>query len=222
VTEPLRVLIADDSLVYRQGLRAQFEAIPGFDIVEATCMREAVKLALEVKPKVTILDLRIPRSPEVEATYCGIEAIRDIRQGDPGAIIVALTWWPDDTYVSDAIRAGARGYLLKEVDDTDIVALVTAVMCGAAVFSRRIADRMPDLFLAVQEVPNRFPQLTPKLMEVALRVARGEKDETIAKALNLAPKTVKNYISQIFSNLGVKTRSELVVLVRDRLEGQAG
>jgi DNA-binding NarL/FixJ family response regulator len=222
VTEPFRVLIADDSLVYRQGLRAQFETMPGFDIVEATCMQEAVKLALEVKPKVTILDLRIPRSPGVEATYCGIEAIRDIRQGYPGAIIVALTWWPEDKYVPDAIRAGARGYLLKEVDDTDIVALVKAVMCGAAVFSRRIADRMPDLFLAVQEVPNRFPELTSKLMEVALRVARGEKDEAIAKALNLAPKTVKNYISQIFSSLHVKTRSELVVLVRDRLESQGG
>jgi DNA-binding NarL/FixJ family response regulator len=193
--------------------------VSGFDIVEARCMQEAVKLALEVKPAVTLLDLRIPRSPGVEATYCGIEAIRDIRQGDSGAIIVALTWWPEDVYVSEAIRAGARGYLLKEVDDTNIVALVTAAMGGAAVFSRRIADRMPDLFLAVQEVPNRFPELTPKLMEVALHVARGEKDETIAKTLGLKTKTVRNYLSEIYNRLGVNTRAELVALVRDRLEG---
>jgi len=222
VIEPLPVLIADDSPVYRRGLRAQFEAVPGFDIFEATCMQEAVELTLKVKPAVTLLDLRIPKSPGANATYCGIDAIRDIRQGDPGAIIVALTWWPEDALVSDAIRAGARGYLLKEVDDTNIVALVTAAICGAAVFSRSIADRMRDLFFAVQAVPNRFPELTPQLIEVALRIARGEKDETIAKGLHLASKTVKNYVSQIFPKLGVKTRAELVALVRDRLEGQVG
>lgn len=223
MTEPRhRVLIADDSPVYRQGLRAQFEAGSDIDIVEATCVEEAVKFALKVKPTVTLLDLRIPRSPGADATYCGIEAIRGIREGDPRAIIVALTWWPDDAWVFAAIRAGARGYLLKEVDDTKIVELVTATMCGAAVFSRSIADRMPDLFLAIQAVPKLFSELTPKLMEVALRVARGERNETIAAALHLAPKTVQNYVSQISSKLRVESRSELVARVRDRLDGQTG
>lgn len=222
MTEPLRVLIADDSPVYRQGLRAQFETGSEIDIVEATCVQEAVDFALRVRPAVTLLDLRIPESRGAAATYCGIEAIRGIRKSEPAAVIVALTWWPEDALFFAAMCAGARGYLLKEVDDTNIVALVTAAMCGAVVLSSSIADRMPDWFRAMQAVPNLFPELTPKLTDVALRVARGEKDETIAAALNLAPKTVKNYVSQIFSVLGVRNRSELVAHVRDRLERQAG
>ena len=221
MTGKILVLVADDHPVYRNGLRAQFETAPGMEIAEATCAKEAVTLVAELNPAVTLLDLRMPRSPGEDPTFCGIETIREIRLHDPAAIVLLLTRWSDVAWIHAAIDAGAHGYLLKEVDDTHIVALVAAAACGVTLFSSEITGRMPDIFRAVQAPPSRFPELTPQLIAVARRVALGESDETIGRVLGIAAKTVRNYVSQIFARLGVTTRAELVALVRDRLPGEA-
>jgi DNA-binding NarL/FixJ family response regulator len=215
VTEQLCVLFADDHPVYRRGLLAQFETSKAMEIVEAACAEEAVKLAKELKPVVALLDLRMPKSPGDEVTICGIETIREIRQCSPGTVVVVLTMCEDDVWLIAALRAGARGYLLKEVDDTNIVELVTASACGAAVFSRRLAERMAALLCSTAPTSS-FPELTPQLIEVLVVVATGKNNDQIARALGLAPKTVSNYVSQICTKLGVRSRAELVALARDR------
>jgi DNA-binding NarL/FixJ family response regulator len=219
VTDQLCVLIADDNPVYRAGLRAQFEGSPVMRVAEATCAKEVVTLATELKPAVTLIDLRMPKFPGGEATFSGVEAIREILKDDPDLVIVALTMHTDDGLFIATIRAGARGYLLKDVDDTNIVELVTASARGSAVFSRRIADRLPDI-LSAAAPSSSFPELTPQQVNVLTQVAAGKGNDLIARALSLSPKTVSNYLAQIYARLGVGSRAELVALARDR--GMAG
>jgi DNA-binding NarL/FixJ family response regulator len=212
----LCVLIADDHPIYRKGLSAQFEASAAIEVVEAADAQSAVMLASELHPAVTLMDLRMPAHQGEDTSYSGIEAIRTMLRGDPEAIVVVLTMYDDDGWIIAALRAGARGYLLKEVDDTDIVASVRAAAGGVAVLSRGIARRLPDLFLSTTTRSKAFPELTSQQIEVLALAAMGKCNDDIASSLHLASKTVSNYIADIRGRLGAANRAELIALARDR------
>jgi DNA-binding NarL/FixJ family response regulator len=202
----LRVLIADDHPVYRDGLGAALSSA-GFDVVsEAADGRQAVALSLELQPDVVIMDLDMPGMG-------GIEATRRIAHGSPHIAILVLTMLADDDSVFAALRVGARGYLLKGAGQAEIVRAVEAVADGGAVFGASIARRVMDHFSGEHAVEP-FPELTAREREVLAMVAAGQSNSAIAAQLALAPKTVRNHISNILTKLQVADRAQAIIRAR--------
>jgi DNA-binding NarL/FixJ family response regulator len=189
----LRVLVADDHPVYRDGLSAAL-ASAGFDVVgQAADGRQAVALSLELQPDVVIMDLKM-------SDMGGIEATRRITHGSPDVAILVLTMLADDDSVFAALRVGARGYLLKGAGQREIVRAVQTVAEGGGVFGASVARRVMEHFTG-QPGSEPFPQLTEREREVLAMVAGGHNNTAIAAQLGLAPKTVRNYISNILTKL---------------------
>jgi len=205
-TAPLRVLIADDHPLFRKGLRALLLSVPEVRLVgEATSGNEAVELAASLRPDVTLMDLQMPNGD-------GLMAVRQITAANPQARILVVTMFEDDDSIFAAMRAGARGYVLKDMDDDDITRAVLAVGRGEAIFSPAIVTRMIAFFNAPpaqSTVP--FPELTESERSVLRLMARGLRNEAIAAQLSLSPKTVRNYISNIFGKLQVGDRAQAIV-----------
>jgi DNA-binding NarL/FixJ family response regulator len=214
--DPLRVVIADDHPLFRDGLRLLLSSVPGFDVVgEAATGSEAIVLAHELRPQVTVMDLNMP---EVN----GIEATRRIVGEDPGANVLMLTMFEDDDSVFAAMRAGARGYLVKGSNQSQILRAIEAVGSGEAVFGAPVAHRMIEYFLrsgAPGGVPA-FPQLTERERRVLDLIASGQSNQAIAQKLVLSQKTVRNHVSNIFAKLQVAGRSEAIVRAREAGLGQ--
>jgi len=203
----LRVLIADDHPLYRDGLKAALSAA-GFDVVgEAADGGRAVALSLELHPHVAIMDLHMPR-------IAGIEATRRIARGSPNVAILVLTMLADDESVFAALRAGARGYLLKGAGQSEIVRAVQTVADGGGVFGASIARRVMEHFNG-QHPSEPFPELTEREREVLSMVAAGQNNAAIAARLALAPKTVRNHISNILTKLHVSDRAQAIVRARE-------
>ena len=211
----IRVLIADDHPVFRYGLRALLlaEAAMAEVVGEATTGEEAVALAAQCQPDVILMDINLPE-------LNGIEATRRITAATPRVGILMLTMFDDDDSVFAAMRAGARGYLLKGAEGDEAIRAITAVSNGEAIFSPTIANRLIGFFGAPQkrrppEPAPLFPELTDREREVLTLIAQGYSNPAIAERLVLSPKTVRNHVSVIFSKLQVAGRAEAIILARD-------
>ena len=199
---PIRVLIADDHTLMRQGLRQLCEGLGGFTVVaEAKSGAQAVALAHTTQPDVILMDIVLPGVD-------GVEAIRQIVSETPATRIIALTMYRQEQYMLDAIRAGARGYLLKTVDADELIAAIEAVHCGDYLIDPIIAARvLSEFHLAMPEQSSMGP-LTESEMAVLRLVAQGVENEHIAQALNYSVYTVANRLRTIYEKLHVSNRTQ--------------
>jgi len=209
--EPLRVLIVDDHPMFRNGMRALLAADASTEVAgEATTGEEAIALAASLQPDVILMDIQMPG-------VSGIEATRQILHTSPHIRILVVTMFEDDQSVFTAMRAGARGYVLKGASPEEMLRAIQAVGSGEAIFSQSIATRMLDFFSGLQ--PTAFPQVLPELTdrerEILNLIAQGQSNAAIAKQLVLSPKTISNYVSNIFSKLQVVDRAQAMLRARE-------
>jgi len=216
MTDPVRVLIADDHPLFRDGLAALLRAAPDTELAGAAATgTEAVGLAGQVQPDVVLMDLRLPG-------LNGIEATRQIVADSPHTAVVVLTMFDDDDSVFAALRAGARGYLLKGADQDEIRRAVQAAAAGEAIFGAGIASRVLAYFTAQPTLaPAPFPQLTEREREVIELVAQGRSNAMIAARLQLSQKTIRNNVSNILAKLQVADRAQAIIRARDAGLGHA-
>jgi two-component system, NarL family, response regulator LiaR len=202
----IRVLIADDHAVVRQGLRTFLELQDEIEVVgEAADGIEALELVQRTAPDVALLDLVMPR-------LGGLEAIRRIREVAPATRVLVLTSFADDDTVLPAVRAGAAGYLLKDVQPQELVEAIRTVHGGGALLHPQVAARLLE---EMTEDP-----LTPREREVLALIGRGMPNKTIARELSLSEKTVKAHVSSILAKLGVSDRTQAALYaVREGLVG---
>jgi DNA-binding NarL/FixJ family response regulator len=209
--ETIRVLIADDHRLFRQGLRALLRSMPATDVVgEAATGEEVVAFAAELQPDVILMDIAMPDGN-------GLEATRRILAVSPHVGIIMLTMFDDDESVFSAMRSGARGYILKGADQTDVLRAVEAAASGEALFSPRIAARIIAYFSTERADQPRgvFPELTDRERQVLGLIARERTNPEIARTLEISGKTVRNHVSNIFSKLQVADRAEAILRARD-------
>ncbi len=208
---PLRILIADDHPLVRSGLRALLMAAEDLEVVgEAATGEEAVTLASSLSPDVIVMDLRMPG-------INGIEATRHIVQANPRIRILVVTLFEDDDSVFAALRAGARGYILKDANEIEVVRAIWAVSGGDAIFSATVAQRLIDFFATPRpkQALLPFPDLTEREREILMLITQGRSNAEIAQSLVISMKTVRNYISSIFSKLQVADRSQAIIRARE-------
>ncbi len=214
---PIRIVIADDHPVFRFGLRALLNAMPDTEVVgEVTSGEEVIALAGSVRPDVILMDINMPG-------VNGIEATRRIRETNSDIRILMVTMLEDDSIFA-AMRAGARGYVVKGAEPSEVLRAIRAVADGEAIFSPTIAERLIHYFAtppaATSDVtrsatPLVFPDLTDREREVLALIAQGLSNSAIAERLILSPKTVRNYITEIFSKLQVADRAQAIIRARD-------
>jgi DNA-binding NarL/FixJ family response regulator len=212
---PINVLIADDHVFYREGVRALLSSSPEITVVgEASNGGEAVAKAFELKPNVILMDLKMPGTN-------GIDATRRIHETIPEIGVLVITMFDDDDSVFAAMRAGARGYLLKDADKDELVRAIVAVERGEAIFSPAIAQRMIQYFTASpankskKENSAEFSELTERELEILDLIAQGHNNMVIANKLSLSIKTVQNYVSSILTKLQVADRAQAIVRARE-------
>jgi DNA-binding NarL/FixJ family response regulator len=205
-----RVLVADDHPAFRRGLELMLADVEGVEVVGlAETGGEAVSLAASLAPDVLLMDLRMP---DVD----GIEATRRITRENGDVAVVVLTMFEDDESVFAAMRAGARGYLLKGADLEEIVRAILAAAAGEAIFGREIAGRVIEHFArGPGSTVAAFPALTEREREVLELIARGKGNATIAHELMISLKTVRNHVSNIFTKLQVPDRAAAIVKARE-------
>ncbi|HWB36358.1 MAG TPA: response regulator transcription factor [Rugosimonospora sp.] len=216
MTEPIRVLIADDHLVVRRGIGALLASLDGVRVVaEAGNGADAVREAQLTRPDVAIMDLQMP-------VLDGIEATRRMTALLPDVAVLVLTMFEDDESVLSAMRAGARGYLLKGAEQDDILAAIRSVVAGQVVIGPGVAGRLIGYLSAPSPAGPAFPELTAREREILDRVAAGENNATIATALGVTAKTVGNHVSAIFAKLRVASRAEAIAAARREGLGSTG
>jgi DNA-binding NarL/FixJ family response regulator len=209
--ETLRILVAEDHPLFRKGMISLLSSVPEFEVVgEAATGGEAVARAAQLQPDVVLMDLQMP---EVN----GIEATRRILQESPNVRVLVVTLLEDDDSVFLALRAGARGYVLKDADEEEMVLAIRAVGRGEAIFDPTIATRVLAYFAAPQPatLPQAFPTLTDREREILHLIAQGHPNPSIAKQLSLSTKTVGNYVSNIFTKLQVADRAQAIIRARE-------
>jgi DNA-binding NarL/FixJ family response regulator len=213
----LRVLIADDHPAFRAGLRLMLAGADDVEVVgEAEDGDRVVGLAPEVHPDVVVMDLRMPGLD-------GIEATRRLLAADPDVGVVVLTMFEDDESVFAAMRAGARGYLLKGAEQDEILRGIRAIAAGEAIFGPSIARRVVEHFATgAGSGKDVFPALTDREREVLDLIAAGRGNAAIAQHLMLTLKTVRNHVSNIFAKLQVSDRAAAIVKAREAGFGAAG
>lgn len=214
--DPLTILIADDHPMFRAGLQSLLAAMEGVAVVgEATTGAEAVAMAEALQPDVVLLDLQMPEGG-------GLGAIRRIVHTSPHIRILVVTMFDDDDSIFAAMRAGARGYVLKDADGADLRRAVRAVGRGEAIFGPAIAARMMRFFDTRPDGDaNVFPELTDSERAVLQLLATGARNDAIAAQLRYSPKTVRNYVSNIFGKLQVADRAQAIVKAREAGMGRA-
>ncbi|GGO50930.1 MULTISPECIES: response regulator [Streptomyces] len=207
----LTVVIADDHPVVRGGLRALLGSIDGITVVgEAAGGRDAVRETLLHRPRVLVVDLEMP-------DLDGVSATREVVAAAPETAVLVLTMFEDDESVFAAMRAGARGFILKGAGQDEIVRAVRCVAAGEAIFGPRIARRVAEWMSrpADAAASSPFPELTVRELEVLDLIAAGMANPAIARTLRLAPKTISNHVSAIFMKLRVADRATAIVRARD-------
>ena len=214
----IRILIADDHSVVREGLRAVLGSESDMEVVgEAATGKEVVERAAELRPGVILMDIQMP-------DLNGIEATRRILRSNPDVGVVVLTMFEDDDSVFSAMRAGARGYVLKGAPPSEILKVVRAVAAGEAHFGPEIARRLMSFFseqspASAQET---FPELSAREVEILDLIAQGHSNAKIAARLYLSPKTVGNHISHVFTKLQVADRAHAIIRAREAGLGREG
>ena len=209
--EPLTVIVADDHQFFRDGVRALVDAQADMECVaEATTGEEVIRLSAELQPDVVLMDVQMPE-------MSGIEATAQIVSSSPHIRVLIVTMFEDDQLVFAAMRAGARGYLLKGARHEDMVRAIRAVGSGDAIFSPAIAGRLVDYFAALHpsHSPQAFPELSSREREILTLLAQGYKNAEIAERLVISSKTARNYVSNIISKLQVADRAQAILRARD-------
>lgn len=209
--EAHRVLIADDHPLFRSGIRALLSAEPEMVLVgEATNGDEAISLAASLQPDLILMDLKMPG-------IGGIEATRRIVAANPQVKVLIVTMFEDDHMVFTSMKAGARGYLLKDAGPDEMLRAIRSVANGGAIFSAGIARRLLDFFAGLQPstLPTPFPELTERELEILDLIAQGRSNHEIAQELFLSVKTISNNVSNIFSKLQVADRSQAMLKARE-------
>ncbi len=208
--QQLRILIADDHPLFRDGLRVLLESVDDMEVVgEAMSGEDVVALATALHPEVILMDIKMPG-------LNGIEATRRILLAAPGIKILIVSMFEDDDSVFAALRAGARGYILKGAAQTETLRAIRAVGNGEAIFSPAIAQRVIQYFASPRAgtLPPAFPELTEREYEILQLIAQRATNMEIAAKLVLSPKTVRNHVSNIFSKLHVADRTEAMMAAR--------
>jgi two-component system, NarL family, response regulator NreC len=204
----VRIALADDHTLVREGLRKIIEAQPGWQVVsEAADGRQAVSQALELKPDVLIVDLAMPQ-------LSGVDAIQQIVRRLPSTRVLVLSMHADEVYVTRALRAGAHGYLLKDSAGTDLLRAVTALCQNKSYFSPAVSRVMLDDYvrqLAERGITDRFDTLSEREREVFQLIAEGRVNKEIAEILGLSPSTVETHRSRIMEKLDVHSAVEIVL-----------
>ncbi|GGO33469.1 MULTISPECIES: response regulator [Streptomyces] len=208
---PLTVLIADDQPLVRRGLALIFHADPGVTVVgEAGDGQEAIELARSLRPDVVLMDIRMPRLDGVAATAALTEELPECR-------VLALSTFDMDEYVVGALRAGAAGFLPKDVSPEELVAAVHTVNAGEAAVAPRLLTRLISAFVTAptprphSAPPGTRPDLTTRETDVWTLMAKGYDNTEIAEALEISHSTVKNHVTAVFAKLGVRDRAQAVI-----------
>ncbi|MGD8753730.1 MAG: response regulator transcription factor [Anaerolineales bacterium] len=208
---PVRILIVDDHTLFREGVRAILKAVSDFEIVgEAATGEEAIDKVSTLKPDIILMDIQMPDINGVEATI-------KILKEHPEMGIIILTMLEDDDSLFSALRAGARGYVLKGADKAEMVKSIRAVANGEALFGPAIANRLTRFFKNPGRMKKQsaFPELTDREFEVLELIAKAHNNQEIAENLHISIKTVSNHISNVFNKLQVADRTEAIFKARD-------
>jgi DNA-binding NarL/FixJ family response regulator len=209
--EPLSVLVADDHPFFRDGLRSLLASSPDTELIgEASTGEEVISLAAELQPDVILMDVQMPGMD-------GIEATRRIVEDNPNVRVLIVTMFEDDGTVFRAMRAGARGYMLKGANYAEMLRAIRAIGNGEAIFSPQVAVRLTDYFASIRPAaqPQVFPELSDREREILDLIAQGQKNPEIAKHLYLSPKTVRNHVSNVLSKLQVADRTQAIIRARE-------
>lgn len=201
-----RLLLCDDHAMFRQGLRSILETEDDVRIIgEASTGREAVRYALETKPDVVLMDIQMP-------DLDGVAATKAILAEDPDIRVIILTMYRQDRYVFEAIKVGARGYMLKDADAGDLISAIRRVAAGETLLNAEMAASILDEFRKTDQLPahpdHRIRELTDREEEILRHLAQGATNQEIAAALDVSEKTVRNRLSEIFSKLRLNNRTQ--------------
>jgi len=204
-----RLLIVEDHPLYRKGLRTLIASVADLEVIgEAGDGAAAVQAAFDLRPDVVLMDLQLPG-------MSGIAAIREIVAAVPECKVLVVTLFQDDDSVFSALRAGARGYILKDTDEEEMIRAIRAVAGGESLFGPDVARRVLATFASTRPVtPPAFPELTERERDILYLVAQGKANPAIASALNLSPKTVANHVSIVLGKLQVADRAEAIARAR--------
>jgi DNA-binding NarL/FixJ family response regulator len=209
--DTLQVLIVDDHPLFRKGMRVLLESIPDCIVIgEADTSEAAIELAIQLQPDLILMDLQMPGGS-------GLDATREITRMSPHIQILVVTLFEDNDSIFAALRAGARGYILKDTDEEEMIRAIQAVGNGEAIFSPSIANHLMDFFSSSRkQIPSDvFPELTNREREILELIAVGESNPSIAESLVISLKTVRNHVSNIYSKLQVVDRAQAVVKARE-------
>ncbi len=209
--DKIQILIVDDNAPLREGLRTLLQSTPDIDVIgEAATGAEAVEQAAHLQPDVILMDIKMP-------DLNGIEATRRIVNTSPHISILIMTMFEDDDSVFAALRAGARGYLLKGALKAEILRAIRGVSNGEAIFGPSIAKRLMQFFATPRAtlIPQAFPELTERELEILKLIAQHQTNPEIADRLSLSPKTVRNNVSNIFAKIQVADRAQAIIRARE-------
>lgn len=205
----IKLFVVDDHHIFRDGLQMLIDSVADIEIVGAAASGEAALSLLEtITPDVILMDVHMPNEN-------GIAVTRKIKQLYPEIAVLMLTMFEDDHSLFSAMKAGACGYVLKGVNQTDMLGSVRLAASGGAVFSPRIAARMGAYFGRMQSPQANIPTLNQRERDILKRITAGDDNLTIAQTLSLSPKTVRNYVSQLLKKLGASDRLEAATIARD-------
>lgn len=211
IPQPVRVVLADDHPMYRYGVAAVLADEPRVELVgQAASGGELLELVRTAAPDVVVTDMRMP-------DLSGIDVARTLLESHPDLPVLVLTMHDDDESVYGALRAGARGYLLKGADATELVSTLLALAAGGTAFGPSVARRIVGTFLETSEKFARgaFPELTTRERQVLDLLAAGQRNSAIAGRLGMSEKTVRNHLSSILTKLQVEDRSAAIVRARE-------
>lgn len=206
----IRVVVADDHALIREGVRALLASVPGLELVgEAASGRQAIAVVGDLRPDVVLMDLHM-------ADIDGVAATRTIVAAHPSVAVLVVSMLDDDGSVFAAMRAGARGYVLKGAEPDELQRAIRGVAAGAAVFGPGIAERVLQLFRAPPaRSPDAFPELTEREREILDHVARGRSNGAIAQELHVSVRTVANHVSNILGKLHAADRTDAALRARE-------